>query len=158
MYTRDEYKLDRLEVANDILVRLEMEYKYAVNKNVDKPEMVKFLSEQLSRLSDKAVLCWNEALNNISDLNLKHPPTIPQIVEEMRILERQVTPAPRLKDGEKPPYATLWTNGDQTIKECFYDTFNYEDVPPATKWVSREYYNELGWSKERIRNTLGGQW
>jgi hypothetical protein len=156
MFTKDEYKLDRLEIANDILVRLEMEYKYAVNKNVDKPEMVKFLAEQLDRLSDKAVLCWNEALNNISDLNLKHPPTIPEIIEGMRKLEIQVTPAPRLKDGEKPPYSTLWQNGDHKTRECFYDTFNFNDVSPATRWVSRQYYKEIGWSKEKINRTLKG--
>ena len=122
MFTKDEYVIDTLEIANNILIRLEMEYKYAVNKNVDKPEMVKFLADQLGRLSDKAVLGWNEAMNNISDLNLKHPPAIPEILDEMRKLEIQVTPALRLENNRKPPYSLLWQNGDQKTKECFYDT------------------------------------
>jgi len=154
MYTDNEYKLDRIEIANNIFVRLEMEYKYAVNKNVDKPEAVKFLAEQLGRLSDKATLAWNEALNNISDLGHKHPPTIPEIVEAMRKIEIEVTPAPRLESNGKPPYALLWSNGDKKTKECFYDTFNPKDVPPATRWVSKQYYKEIGWSDERITEKL----
>jgi len=154
MFTNNEYTIDRLEVANDILVRLEMEYKYAVNKNVDKPEMVKFLAEQLGRLSDKAILGWNEALNNISDLNLKHPPTIPEIIEAMRKLEIRVTPRIEVKDGEKPPYASLWQNGDQNTRECFYDTFDPREVSQATKWVSRQYFKEIGWSDDKINKTL----
>jgi hypothetical protein len=154
MFTKDEYKLDLLEIANDILVRLEMEYKYAVNKNVDKPEVVKFLAEQLGRLSDKAVLCWNEALNNISDLNLKHPPTIPEIIEAMRKLEIQVTPARRIESSGKPPYSSLWQNGNQKTRECFYDTFNPNDVPQSTRWVSKQYYKEIGWSDEKIKRIM----
>jgi hypothetical protein len=79
-------------------------------------------------------------------------------MEAMKKLEIQVTPAPRLKGVEKPPSATIWTNGDQDTRECFYDTFHYDDVPPAIKWVSREYYKEIGWSDTRIRSSLGGSW
>jgi len=154
MFTKDEYVIDTLEIANNILIRLEMEYKYAVNKNVDKPEMVKFLADQLGRLSDKAVLGWNEAMNNISDLNLKHPPAIPEILDEMRKLEIQVTPALRLENNRKPPYSLLWQNGDQKTRECFYDTFHPNDVPQSTRWVSRQYYKEIGWSDEKIKRIM----
>lgn len=154
MFSKDNYTLDRLEVANNILVRLEMEYKYAVNKNVDKPEMVKFLAQQLGRLTDKAVLGWNEALNNISDTSLKHPPTVPEIVEEMRKLEISVTPPLRLEVDGSPPYSSLWQNGDQETRECFYDTFDARDVSQATRWVSRQYFKEIGWSDDKINKAL----
>ena len=64
-------QVDTIEVALSILSRLEMEYKYASAKAVDKAEMVKFLASQLDRLPNSDVICWSEALNNISDLGKK---------------------------------------------------------------------------------------
>ncbi len=109
MYTKEEYTVDRLEVANDILIRLEMEYKYAVNKSVDKPEMVKFLAEQLNRLSDRAVLSWNEALNIISDKAEKHPPAIPEIIDEMRRIEIAIRPPLVRLEKKQIPFEFVWS-------------------------------------------------
>lgn len=155
MYSNDTIRVDRLEVANNILIRLEMEYKYAVNKNVDKPEMVKFLAQQLERLSDKAVLGWNEALNRIADTNPKHPPSIPEIIEEMRKIEIKVTPLPKLESPNKAPLAAFWDKSNDDEKETFFDRYHRDTVSPATKWIAREHYRGKGWSEAKISKTLG---
>lgn len=144
MYTQDDYKLDRLEIANSILTRLEMEYKYAVNKNVDKPEMVKFLADQLSRLSDKAVLSWNEALNVISDKGGQHPPSIPEIIEEMRKLEIAITPKPKLLNNEAPDYAGIWNAASDEERINFYKTYNKDSILPCTRWVIKQWREDNG--------------
>ena len=160
MFTKSEsaYEIDYIETANNILVRLEMEYKYAVNKSVDKAEMVKFLAEQLTRMTNKSVLCWNDALNTIADNGSKHPPTIPEITMEMRRLESSIPTTVVRLNNERLPYSSLWANSTDDLKITFYERHNALDVTPATKWVSREYYEKAGWSKDKIRETLGGSW
>jgi hypothetical protein len=155
MYTNIEYQLDRLEIANNILVRLEMEYKYAVNKNVDKTEMVRFLADQLDRLSDKAVLSWNEALNNISDKAEKHPPAIPEIIDEMRRIEISILPKAKRLEREVIPYASLWNGSSDKDKLTFYDRYNVQEVSAATRWVSKEYFRKAGWGEDKIKKVLG---
>jgi len=50
------------------------------------------------------------------------------------------------------------SNSTDDLKITFYERHNALDVTPATKWVSREYYEKAGWSKDKIRETLGGSW
>ena len=70
--------------------------------------MVKFLAEQLNRLSDRAVLSWNEALNNISDKAEKHPPAIPEIIDEMRRVEIAIRPQLVRLEKQEIPFEFVW--------------------------------------------------
>ncbi len=105
MYTKP---VDTIEVALSILSRLEMEYKYASAKAVDKPEMIKFLAEQLDRLDESDILCWSEALNNISDLGQKHPPAIPEIIQEIRKVGIATRPKPKQLEVKAVPFEAVW--------------------------------------------------
>jgi hypothetical protein len=105
-----------------------MEYKYAVNKSVDKPEMVKFLAEQLNRLSDRAVLSWNEALNNISDKAEKHPPAIPEIIDEMRRVEIAIRPQLVRLEKQEIPFEFVWDKF--TEEERLEDTMSWMKYCP----------------------------
>jgi len=109
MYTpeNENSTMDYTEISYKILARLEMEYKYASAKAVDKPEMIKFLASQLRRLSNREVICWNEALNNISDKGGKHPPTIPEIMSEIRKVGIATQPNIAIEKKEIP-FASSW--------------------------------------------------
>jgi hypothetical protein len=152
MFTENEYKLDRIEIANNILVRLEMEYKYAVNKNVDKAEMVKFLAEQLDRLSDMTVLSWNEALNTISDKAEKHPPTIPEIIDEMRRIEIATRPPLVRLEKKEIPFELVWNKN--TEEERLQDTMGWikycpRDMPTVMLDWARQQEGQI---KTRLLN------
>ncbi len=105
MYTKP---IDTVEVAVNILSRLEMEYKYASAKSVDKPEMIRFLAEQLERLPEGDIMCWSEALNNISDLGKKHPPAIPEIMKEIRIVGIATRPKTKRLEEKQIPFELIW--------------------------------------------------
>ncbi len=105
MYTK---QIDTIEVAVSILSRLEMEYKYASAKAVDKPDMIKFLAEQLDRLEVHDVMCWSEALNNISDLGKKHPPSVPEIIHAIRKVGIATRPQYKKLEEKKVPFESVW--------------------------------------------------
>jgi len=58
----------------------------------------------------------------------------------------------------KPNYSKIWDKSDEKAKACFYDTFDPQDVSPATKWFSREYFRGIGWTEKQITRTLGVPW
>lgn len=55
-------------------------------------------------------------------------------------------------------YAGIWDKSNDKAKECFYDTFNAKDIPMATKWISREYFKDLGWTQKQITKVMGNPW
>ncbi len=116
MYTKP---IDTIEVAVSILSRLEMEYKYASAKAVDKPDMIKFLAEQLDRLERHDVMCWSEALNNISDLGQKHPPSIPEIIQAIRKVGIATRPKTKRLEVQQIPFESVWAG--QTDEEHLED-------------------------------------
>ena len=55
-------------------------------------------------------------------------------------------------------YSGIWNKSNEKAKECFYDTFDSKDIPSSTKWISREYFRDLGWDQKKITKVLGNQW
>lgn len=55
-------------------------------------------------------------------------------------------------------YADIWDKSNEKAKECFYDTFDPKDIPPSTKWFSREYFRDLGWTQKQITKVMGYPW
>jgi len=153
MYTKP---IDTIEVATSILSRLEMEYKYATAKAVDKLEMVKFLAEQLDRLPDSDVMCWNEALNNISDLGKKHPPSIPEIIQEIRKVGIATRPIPKRLDDKPVPFESVWNKqSDEEHLEDARAWLKYcpKDMPDVMlKWV-REQEEDVKSELRRIKKS-----
>ena len=90
--------------------------------------MVKFLAEQLNRLSDRAVLSWNEALNNISDKAEKHPPAIPEIIDEMRRVEIAIRPQLVRLEKQEIPFEFVWDKF--TEEERLEDTMSWMKYCP----------------------------
>ena len=141
MYTKP-MKIDTIEVPLSILSRLEMEYKYASAKAVDKTEMVKFLAEQLNRLTDSHVMCWSEALNNISDLGKKHPPSIPEIITEIRKVEIATRPIPKKLDEKPVPFESIWneeSEGERLESARAWLEYCPKDMPQVMlNWVREQ--------------------
>ena len=143
--------IDYIEVALRILSRLEMEYKYASAKAVDKPEMVRFLSEQLNRLPDDYVMCWNEALNEISDKGGKHPPTIPEILYEIRRAGIATMPVPIKIEEKEVSFPIFWKG--ETEEQKLEDTKSWlrfcpKDMPTIMlDWVK----NQEEETKDKLR-------
>lgn len=117
MYTQ---LIDYLEVSSAILARLEMEYKYAAAKTVDKPEMIKFVASQLEGLSDHEVLGWQGGLDMIAAEGRQHPPTVPEILAALR--KNGIANRPKIKRiAEKQiPFESVW--------ESHTDEQHLEDV------------------------------
>jgi hypothetical protein len=149
MYTE---QIDTIEVALSILSRLEMEYKYASSKAVDKPEMIKFLAEQLDRLAVSDIMGWSEALNNISDLGNRHPPAIPEIIQEMRKVGIATRPQPKQLEVREIPFDDMW--------KTFSEERRLEDVEGWLKYCPLPMPDiMLQWTldqeesvKEKLRN------
>jgi hypothetical protein len=134
--------IDTIEVASSILSRLEMEYKYASAKAVDKLEMIKFLAEQLDRLTEAHLMCWSEALNNISDLGKKHPPSVPEIIQAIRQVEIATRPQLKKLVAKEIPFESIWQN--QTDEE------HLEDVRAWLEYCPREMPDVmLEWVREQ---------
>jgi hypothetical protein len=55
-------------------------------------------------------------------------------------------------------YSGIWNKSNEKAKECFYDTFNSKEIPSSTKWISREYFKELGWTQKQITKVIGDPW
>ena len=139
MYTKP---IDTIEVAVSILSRLEMEYKYASAKAVDKPEMIRFLAEQLDRLSESDIMCWNEALNNISDLANKHPPTVPEIIFHIRKVGIATRPQLKSLEIKEIPFESVWYSHS--------DEEHMEDVRAWLKYCPIEMPDiMLAWVREQ---------
>jgi len=149
-------QVDTIEVALSILSRLEMEYKYASAKAVDKPEMIKFLAEQLDRLTDSDVMCWSEALNNISDLGKKHPPSVPEIIQEIRKVGIATRPIPKKLDDKPVPFESVWNK--ETEEERLEDArvwlkYCPKDMPLVMlEWV-REQEEDVKAELRRIKKS-----
>jgi hypothetical protein len=107
-----------------------MEYKYASAKAVDKPDMIKFLAEQLDRLEVHDVMCWSEALNNISDLGQKHPPAIPEIIQEIRKVGIATRPIPKQLEVKAVPFESVWNTST--------DEEHLEDVRSWLKYCPKK--------------------
>jgi len=149
-------EVDRIEIATEIFARMEMEYKYATNKEVDKVEAIKFLAEQLSSISDNACLGWYEALNRISELGREHPPTVPEIMAEMRRIEIAMQPKLPTLEYTRSNYATQWDSAKTTREKlAFLSTvFSKNETPPSTKYHIQKWMVADGWDSVRIKNTL----
>jgi hypothetical protein len=149
-------QVDTIEVALSILSRLEMEYKYASAKAVDKAEMVKFLASQLDRLPNSDVICWSEALNNISDLGKKHPPSIPEIITEIRKVGIATRPIPKKLDDKPIPFESVWqTKTDEEHLEDARAWLKYcpKSMPDVMlKWV-REQEEDVKAELRRIKKS-----
>jgi hypothetical protein len=150
-------EVDRIEIATEIFARMEMEYKYATNKEVDKVEAIKFLAEQLKSISDNACLGWYEALNRISELGREHPPTIPEIIVELRKIEIAMQPKAKALEYTKSNYASLWNICDTTRQklEFLSTVFSKKETPPSTKYHIKKWMIADGWDSGRIKMTLG---
>ena len=146
MYTPS---IDYLETAQNILARLEMEYKYASARGVDKPEMIKFLAEQLERLHDHEVLCWQEALNKIAEEGRQHPPTVPEIIKVIKDIAKLTRPAlPVPEKEENIDWMRKWEMADDKSKFKFYITNRFIDVAPFIENLFHEYNIEhRGWKR-----------
>jgi len=100
--------IDYLEISSAILARLEMEYKYATAKTVDKPEMIKFVAEQLEGLSDHEVIGWKGALDMISEEARQHPPTVPEILAALRKNGFLNRPEIKRIENKEIPFESVW--------------------------------------------------
>lgn len=145
MYTQP---IDYIEVAHSILERLEMEYKYATPKGVDKADMIRFLGEQLQRLSDTEVLGWSIALNDISDEGRQHPPTVPEIINAIRKIGNKTRPQITHKNDTQTNYIQLWEIADDRAKRNFFITHCFADVPPVVRLMFNDYnIKNRGWTR-----------
>jgi len=146
MYTPN---IDYIEVAQSILERLEMEYKYASAKGVDKPQMIRFLAEQLERLHDHEVLCWQEALNQIAEEGRQHPPTVPEIIKVIKSIAQQTRPAlPVIEVDTQIDWMRKWESADDKAKFKFYITNRFIDVPSYIENLFHDYnMKHRGWKR-----------
>jgi len=156
MYTEIK-EVDRIEIATLIFSRMEMEYKYATNKEVDKVDAINFLAEQLKSISDIACLGWYEALNRISEEGRVHPPTIPEILAEIRKVEIALHPTPKKLTTTQVDYAGQWSSCETTRKKLNFlrTMFCKQKTPSATKYHIKKWMQEDGWDVTRIKYTLG---
>ncbi len=111
--------IDYLEVSSAILARLEMEYKYAAAKAVDKPQMIKFVASQLESLSDHEVIGWKGALDMISLDGRQHPPSVPEILTALRKNGIANRPTIVRIEAKEIPFETVWNS--HTDKEHLED-------------------------------------
>lgn len=144
MYTK---LIDYLEVSSAILERLEMEYKYAAAKAVDKPQMIKFLADQLECLSLHEVMGWNGALDMIATEGRQHPPTVPEILASLR--KNGIANIPEIKRVEdKTDYMQIWKSSNDKGKFRFFIDNCHVKVPPfIRRWAMGYYVDEYGWTR-----------
>jgi len=138
--------IDHIEIASAILQRLEMEYKYASSKAVDKPDAIRFLADQLEGLSDHEVMGWQGALNKIAAEGRKDPPTIPEILTALR--RNGAANTPEIKRVEDTTdYIGRWKASNDRGKFRFFIDNCYVKVPPFIRaWALKYYKKQYGWN------------
>ena len=165
MYQQDgDYKDEKLDVAilaSEIAEWSITRYGYFVNSSVDKLEMIKAFSEELSRLPRGCLRYIDEAKNKWIDLAHKRPPTMPDFLTMLRSFHNHYENEkykPQL-DNKIPDYWGRW-QGCKTHedKANFFRMFDEHKCPPATKYWIREDMRKDGISSKKIKQALGYGW
>lgn len=159
MYQK-EITPELIAMSTGVALWSQARYGWFISSKISDKQIALELARELEQLSNHQLNFIEDAKRKWVDDEHDRPPnvvefvsTVKQACEEDRKERQKESLTPRLKEDKKD-YAGLWDTASDEDRMTFFDRYDAQLIPSATKYWARKFFRDKGIEEEKITELL----
>ena len=159
MYQK-EITPELIAMSTNVAMWSQARYGWFISSKISDKQIALELARELEQLSNHQLNFIEDAKRKWVDDEHDRPPNVVEFVSTVKQVcevDRKKRESERLTpqlDYERRDYAGLWDSASDEDKMTFFDKYDSQVVPSATKYWARKFYRGKGLEEEKISKLL----